>query len=613
MNNHPRNPLRALAALAFLLPLPSRAQTEYGVGKLAQYMQSGPSTVTANPGAPFQFNAYSTAPGSFTLPNGQIDQLDYIAGDDAYEILQNFNTQAAMDQAFPSGTYSFSAFAQTQARLPLTGDLYPPPPQIINGTWNANGQLVVDPSSSYSISFNAFPGYGTQGMAGQVLFSVDASVGPSGLDDSWISLDSPVAPTGAIIPAGTLVAGQTYVAELTYAMDTLVDATSVPGAILLSTYAGMTNFTIYAQSQQAGAPAATRQPSSQTVASGSTVVFSFSASGSPQPSYQWYLNGAPIPNAVQPTLVITGATAASAGNYYCMAGNASGSVRSGTASLSVVTTADIGRLINISCRAQVGTGGNILITGFAVGGPGTSGNEHVLIRGSGPALVPFGVAGTIADPQLELHSASGVLGTNNGWSGSAAIASSAASVGAFAWTSASSHDSALLETLSTGPYTAQIAGQNGDTGVALAEVYDATPAGSFTPASPRLVNISARVQVGTGGSILIAGFVIGGSTSRTVLIRASGPALAPFGVAGTLADPTLQLYAGPTLLSSNNGWGGSPQIASAAASVGAFAWSNASSHDSAILVSLPPGAYTAQVVGAGGDTGVALVEVYEVP
>jgi hypothetical protein len=260
----------------------------------------------------------------------------------------------------------------------------------------------------------------------------------------------------------------------------------------------------------------------------------------------------------------------------------------------------------------VGTGGNILIAGFAVGGAGTTGTESLLIRGSGPALVPFGVTGTLPDPQLSLYSGSTLIASNSGWGGGAQISNAASAVGAFAWSNPSSHDSALLESLSAGPYTAQIAGQSGDTGVALAEVYDATQAGAYTLSTPRLVNISTRVQVGTGGNVLIAGFVIGGSTSETVLIRASGPALAPFGVTGTLPDPQLQLYSGTTVLATNNGWGGSSQIVDAATAVGAFSWGNPLSKDSAILVTLPPGDYTAQVSGASGDTGVALVEVYEV-
>lgn len=134
-------------------------------------------------------------------------------------------------------------------------------------------------------------------------------------------------------------------------------------------------------------------------------------------------------------------------------------------------------------------------------------------------------------------------------------------MGAFAWTSASSLDSALVESLTLGPYTAQITGTSGDTGVALAEIYDATATGAYTPASPRLINISARTDVGTGGDGLIAGFVIGGATSKTVLIRASGPALSAFGLSGVLADPQLQLYQSngdgtSTLLEGNTGWGG---------------------------------------------------------
>ncbi len=367
------------------------------------------------------------------------------------------------------------------------------------------------------------------------------------------------------------------------------------------------------------APAITLQPSSQTISSGSTVVFGVAATGTPAPTYQWYFNGNPlsngagVSNVTGATLVISGATAANAGSFYCTVTNSSGSVQSGTATLAVIQTENIGRLVNISCRAQVGTGGNILIAGFAVGGAGTSGSESLLIRASGPALVPFGVTGTLPDPQLQLYSGTSVQGTDNGWGGSTAIADAASSIGAFPWTVASSHDSALLATLAEGPYTAQIAGQSGDTGVALAEVYDLTPAGTYTAKTPRLVNISARVQVGTGGDILIAGFVVGGSTSRTVLIRASGPALAPFGVAGALSDPELQLLSGSTVIGKNSAWGGDAEIANAASSVGAFAWSDPTSNDSAILATLPPGAYTAQVSGASGDTGVALVEVYEVP
>jgi hypothetical protein len=358
------------------------------------------------------------------------------------------------------------------------------------------------------------------------------------------------------------------------------------------------------------APVFTAQPISVTV-TGGTVALSALASNSP--TYQWMLNGTtPVQGGAGPILEFADATMA-VGSYTCVATNSAGSATSSPATISLSSTTDIARLVNISCRAQVGTGSGILIVGFVVGGQGTAGSEPLLVRGSGPALATFGVAGTLPDPELQVYSGSTLIGMNDAWGGSSAIAAAAAAVGAFPWTVTSSNDSALLENLQGGPYTAQVSGQSNDSGVALAEVYDETPAADYTPSSPRLVNISARVVVGTGGNILIAGFAIGGSTSRTMLIRASGPALVPFGVPGTLPDPQLGLYSGSTLLDGNSGWGGNADIASAAAAVGAFAWSNPSSNDSAILVTLPPGAYTAQVSGASGDTGVALVEVYEVP
>jgi hypothetical protein len=261
-----------------------------------------------------------------------------------------------------------------------------------------------------------------------------------------------------------------------------------------------------------------------------------------------------------------------------------------------------------------------LVAGFAIGGGDPAGQEPVLVRASGPSLAPFGVAGVLADPGLGLYgiaSGSTLLAGDTGWAGDPAIAAAAASVGAFAWTDTTSLDSALVQTLSPGPYTANIAGTSGDTGVALAEVYDETPQGSFTPSTPHLVNVSARAAVGTGGNILVAGFVIGGTTSRTMLIRGSGPALAPFDVTGAISDPMLQLFrlapGGSTLLATNDDWGGDPEIAAAAASVGAFAWSDPASADSALLITLPPGSYTANLTGANASSGVALIEVYDIP
>ncbi len=134
--------------------------------------------------------------------------------------------------------------------------------------------------------------------------------------------------------------------------------------------------------------------------------------------------------------------------------------------------------------------------------------------------------------------------------------------------------------------------------------------------TPSISNLSTRAQVGTGGDILITGFNIGAGGNKTLLIRATGPALAGFGVAGALADPKLELYSGATKIAENDNWStplgtATPVTAASFSSVGAFGLA-AGSLDSALLATLAPGSYTAQVSGIGGTTGVSLIEVYEV-
>jgi hypothetical protein len=206
------------------------------------------------------------------------------------------------------------------------------------------------------------------------------------------------------------------------------------------------------------------------------------------------------------------------------------------------------------------------------------------------------------------------VGTDWGTSSSDAadVAAVAARVGAFAL-QAGSRDAALLLNLAPGAYSAVVTGQSGVSGVALVEVYDAT-AGSI-PVTQRVVNVATRATVGAGENALIAGFYVSGSVPKRVLIRGVGPALTQFGVSGALARPQLTVAAGASVLAQNAGLASSADgaaILSAASQVGAFALP-ANAADAAILINLAPGAYTAQVSGSGGTTGVALIEVYEVP
>jgi len=237
----------------------------------------------------------------------------------------------------------------------------------------------------------------------------------------------------------------------------------------------------------------------------------------------------------------------------------------------------------------------------------------VLIRAVGPALTQFDVGGALAAPKLELYRGGTVIAANTAWgtaANAADIAAAAADSGAFAYGPGSA-DSAVLTTLEPGGYTAIISSATGAAGVALVEVYDLSAAA----AGQKMLNLSTRAFAGTSSETLIAGVVVAGTVPKRVLIRGAGPSLAQFDLGGVLARPRLTLYSGNTVVVQNAGWSTSADaaaIAEAAASVGAFAYAPGSA-DAALIVNLAPGSYTAQVTGADGGTGIALVEIYELP
>jgi probable HAF family extracellular repeat protein len=362
-----------------------------------------------------------------------------------------------------------------------------------------------------------------------------------------------------------------------------------------------------------------QQPQSQAVLAGGAATFSVSVLGSSGTTptnvlYQWLKDGVALTGATNSTITIQNVQQGNVGSYAVTVTGAVNSVTSSAATLSITTASNVGRLVNLSIRSSAGSGGSTLIVGLVIGGAGTSGTKPILARGIGPALTVFGLSGILPDPVMTVFSGQTAISSNDNWSGDAQIASVSAQVGAFGLSDPNSKDAVIYSpSLAPGSYTIQITDKTGSNGIALAEVYDATQAGTFTASTPRLVNVSARTQVGTGANILIAGFVIGGQTSKTVLIRVVGPTLGQFGVGGVLADPQLALFdATPKQIAANDDWGNDPAIAAAFGKVGAFALP-ATSKDAALLVTLAPGAYSAQVSGVGGTTGVALVEVYEIP
>ena len=274
------------------------------------------------------------------------------------------------------------------------------------------------------------------------------------------------------------------------------------------------------------------------------------------------------------------------------------------------------RLANLSSRGFIGTDENILIAGVVVN---DTAGKHYLARAVGPALTAFGVAGALAQPVLSIRDGQGrELARNSGWESGPDgddIADLTKAVGAFPFAKGSK-DAALLARLPAGQFTLQISSANTGTGVGLAELYE------IEPGVGRTLNLSTRGLVRAGEELMIGGVVVRGPAPKRLLIRAIGPTLGAFGVAGTLADPVLTLFNGAGMqVATNDDWTtrtGSAaattaaEVAAAAAAVGAFGLGE-DTRDAALLLTLPEGPYTAQIAGKGTASGVILLEIYEVP
>jgi hypothetical protein len=259
-----------------------------------------------------------------------------------------------------------------------------------------------------------------------------------------------------------------------------------------------------------------------------------------------------------------------------------------------------------------GPGADTLIVGFVVEGD----SKNLLVRGIGPTLAAFGITNYLNFPILTLYDAKGkVTAMDAGWqvnssgvNDSALIAATTEAVGGFPL-GANSTDSALLITVDNGVHTSGLLTSANSTGVGLIEIYDN---GGSPNAS--LINVSARMEVTAGDGVLIGGLVIGGNAPKTVLIRGVGPGLTAFNVAGVLTDPVVTVYSGSTQIATNTGWSSdaasAAKITAASSAAGAFPLTTGSK-DSALLITLQPGAYTVQVASASNATGVALIEVYD--
>lgn len=263
------------------------------------------------------------------------------------------------------------------------------------------------------------------------------------------------------------------------------------------------------------------------------------------------------------------------------------------------------RISNLSILTTLSSSSDNFVMGYVVSGADATHPKPLVIRAVGPSLSAF-LANTVDDPRLETYAGATKTGENDNWGGSISLSNAMTAVGAFPYASTTSKDAAVSSAITTRDNSVKVSATG--PGALIAEIYDATPADSYTESTPRLANVSVRKQIGTG---LTVGFVIGGTGSRQVLIRAIGPGLAAFGVPGTIADPQLRLNRSGAVIAANDNWGGTPSLSAAFNAVGAFGLT-ASSKDAALLITLTPGDYSVEVTSTDTNSGEGLVEVYEV-
>lgn len=358
------------------------------------------------------------------------------------------------------------------------------------------------------------------------------------------------------------------------------------------------------------APTIDTQPiAAKSVTIGASAMFGVLANGTAPLSYQWRKDGTAIPGATTATYTIASAQSGDTGSYSVVVRNLAGSVTSNSSALTV-SPPNPPRLVNLSILTSIDSSGDSFTMGYVVGGVGTTGGKALVVRAAGPSLGALGVSDTLDDPKIELFAGSTKTGENDNWGGSAALSNAMLGVGAFAYAGPTSRDACAAFSVTTRDNSVKVAAAGAGTGTVIAEIYDATPTGGFTSTTPRLVNVSVLKSLGAGFTV---GFVVGGNGSKKVLVRAIGPTLASaFGVSGAASDPQVKLFSGQTQIGENDNWGGTTQLTSAFNAVGAFLLP-ANSKDAALVATLQPGQYTAQISGVGGTTGIAIVEVYEVP
>lgn len=349
-------------------------------------------------------------------------------------------------------------------------------------------------------------------------------------------------------------------------------------------------------------------PRDTTVAHGGATHLQTATGSTETATYQWTHHGVALPSATRAVLEINAAQPADAGVYRARVTLGGQTLTSAPATLTVVP--NTARLVNLSARSKVEPDAP-QIAGFVCAAP--AGLRPILLRAVG-----FGFPGSAAIPMLpvpvlSVQDATRTLGTDRGSINSTEVAALARTVGAFPITTETLlnatwiRGSGLTLAIGSGAFTATTTSGNGNSGLSLFEFYDA----SDLSHPPLARNLSIRGRTSPGVNVLTAGFVIAGNGPLRVLVRGIGPGLAAFGLINPVPDPLLRVYASGIAmpLAVNAAWADDAALVDAGRRAGAFPLA-ANSRDTAVLLTLEPGAYTVQLAGAAETPAEALIELY---
>ncbi len=569
--------------------------------------------VFAITGAPSTTKCYSIdgpLPAGLTVPNATVSGTN-----------RTLNASNGSITGTPTESGTFTVQIRGWEKVGRTGEKSP----IYSYTINVSGPAATAPA------FTTQPSSQTVTAGGSATFTVAVSGSP--------------APTLQWRKGGANLAGKTAT-TLTLSAIATGDAGSYDCVATNSAGSATSTSATLTVNAAATAPAFTTQPASQTVTAGGSATFTVAVSGSPAPTVQWRKGGANLAGKTSTTLTLSAVAAGDAGSYDCVATNTAGSATSTSATLTVNAGASA-PAFSTQPVSQTATVGGSATFSVAVSGSPT---PTLQWRFAGVNLA--GKTGTsLALTNIQAGSAGiyDCVATNS--AGSTTSSSATLTVSAPAAPSIVAQPAPITSKAGSGAFFGVLAEGTGlsyqwmKNGVAIPgatkssfaiAAVQAGDAGSYTvvvtsstggsvtsasaalavsaTGSARLVNMSTRAGVGSITGALIPGLVIEGDVSLTVVIRGVGPALGPLGVPGFLDDPVVTVFKGSQQIATNDDWGQAPDLAaltSAMTAVSAFPLTTGSK-DSAILISLAPGAYTIQVSGKNGATGESLAECYVV-